>query len=419
MRVVLAGCRRASPIRSTICLANSGRGARPSALERRRHPAHRTARWLVARLVAGGDRRPPHRLVAVRAPLARHRRRPAWPVPRQVDYRLVGSAIARVRWELDGRRVAPRSAVLHPAGARPGLRSAAAAAAVHRRARRCRSLPVWPTPPRMLEQRTHQPGRRAAALRQARPGDPRGHRGAGGHVSRRNWTPCCRHRIAGGWPRPRPPRRGALGAYRAWLQGRVADDAGDHRRRSRAVHALPARGGDGAVHAGRTAGDGPAGVGARRRVRSAGTAAAIAPCRRCRIFPDQAAQVAKSANDEAAIRAFLERERAADGPGVDAALPEPAVAGVSGAARRSSASPTISPARRASRRRLQLHPRAVGDSAVLLPVHRARPAADHRPRGRARSLPAAGAVVGARESDPRAATTTPARTKASASMPKR
>jgi len=26
----------------------------------------------------------------------------AWPVPRQVDYRLIGSALARVRWELDG-----------------------------------------------------------------------------------------------------------------------------------------------------------------------------------------------------------------------------------------------------------------------------------------------------------------------------
>src|SRR5262247_3365454 len=25
----------------------------------------------------------------------------AWPVPRQVDYRLIGSALARVRWELD------------------------------------------------------------------------------------------------------------------------------------------------------------------------------------------------------------------------------------------------------------------------------------------------------------------------------
>ncbi|MCC6987476.1 MAG: DUF885 domain-containing protein, partial [Acidobacteria bacterium] len=26
----------------------------------------------------------------------------AWPVPRQVDHRLIGSALARVRWELDG-----------------------------------------------------------------------------------------------------------------------------------------------------------------------------------------------------------------------------------------------------------------------------------------------------------------------------
>src|SRR5712691_8445803 len=30
--------------------------------------------------------------------------RSSWPVPRQVDYRLVGSAIARVRWELDFQR---------------------------------------------------------------------------------------------------------------------------------------------------------------------------------------------------------------------------------------------------------------------------------------------------------------------------
>src|SRR5258707_7955988 len=30
--------------------------------------------------------------------------RSSWPVPRQVDYRLMGSAIARVRWELEGLR---------------------------------------------------------------------------------------------------------------------------------------------------------------------------------------------------------------------------------------------------------------------------------------------------------------------------
>src|SRR5579864_9234629 len=29
---------------------------------------------------------------------------PGWPIPRQVDYRLMGSAISRVRWELDHTR---------------------------------------------------------------------------------------------------------------------------------------------------------------------------------------------------------------------------------------------------------------------------------------------------------------------------
>lgn len=50
----------------------------------------------------------PAAIAARRATLAGFDRRhraidpSAWPVPRQVDYRLVGSAIARVRWELDG-----------------------------------------------------------------------------------------------------------------------------------------------------------------------------------------------------------------------------------------------------------------------------------------------------------------------------
>ena len=164
--------------------------------------------------------------------------------------------------------------------------------------------------------------------------------------------------------------------------------------------ALPARGGAGAVHARRTAGDGPPGVGARRGLRGARAGAQPRAAADADLPRPGRRRSRRRPAGRSAIRAFLERERAADGAGVDAALPEPAAAGVSRAARLPRRHRRPHQRHAAEGGRLQLHPRAVAGPAVLLPVHRARPAADHRARGRARPLPAAGAGVGAREPDP-------------------
>jgi hypothetical protein len=54
-----------------------------------------------------------------------------WPIPTQVDYRLIGSALARVRWELDiNPRLETRSDFLHRADTDADCRSADCAGAV-------------------------------------------------------------------------------------------------------------------------------------------------------------------------------------------------------------------------------------------------------------------------------------------------
>jgi hypothetical protein len=65
-------------------------------------PQHRPAVELAARLVAGAVAS--RRAALLRTYTRRHQAivTTSWPVARQVDYRLIGSLLARVRWELDG-----------------------------------------------------------------------------------------------------------------------------------------------------------------------------------------------------------------------------------------------------------------------------------------------------------------------------
>ena len=76
-------------------------GGDPAVL-RRRYSADRAARRLAARLVTRRHHRAPHPARGVpHAVASAGQDVPGWSVPLQVDYRLLGSALARVRWELD------------------------------------------------------------------------------------------------------------------------------------------------------------------------------------------------------------------------------------------------------------------------------------------------------------------------------
>ena len=52
-------------------------------------------------MVRRGRARAAFKVARIREPLEGHWIRPSWPIAEQVDYKLIGSALARVRWELD------------------------------------------------------------------------------------------------------------------------------------------------------------------------------------------------------------------------------------------------------------------------------------------------------------------------------
>ena len=228
----------------------------------------------------------------------------AWPVPRQVDYRLVGSAIARVRWELDlapawrrdpqfyiQQALGPVFDLLLP----PPPFSAARADAIVARLSNA---------PRVLEQArinlddARQPfaklalatvdgieTRLATFAKELDAALPASHRG----------------RLAA----PTAGAARAFGEYRTWLQGRVptlpvATAVGRERYltflRDVAMVPFPP---EELQAMGRQEWERAVAFEALEQQRNR----ALPPMP---IFPDQAAQVAQSAKDEAAIRQFLE-----------------------------------------------------------------------------------------------------------------
>ena len=191
-----------------------------------------------------------------------------------------------------------------------------------------------------------------------------------------------------------------------------------HRGRARRLHAVPARGGAGAVHA-----RGVLAMGAQEWQRAVAFEA-LEQARNASLPP-----MPLFAERRGADRAPRPQERrdprvpraeaAAHRAGVDPALPQRAHPGRTWRRSASWASPTTSPATRASTRTATATSARRRRPALLLPVDRPGPAADHRARGRARPLLPDGAGVGAREPDPPPAITTPAPTRASASTPRR
>ena len=228
----------------------------------------------------------------------------AWPVPRQVDYRLVGSAIARVRWELDLAAAWRRDPQFYTQQALgpvfdlllqpPPFTAARADAIVARLA----------NAPRVLEHaRTNlddarQPfaklalatiedieSRLTTFAKELDPVLPASHRG----------------RLAP----PAAAAARAFGEYRTWLQGRVptlpvntAIGREPYITFLREVAMVPFTPEE-LLAMGRQEWERAVAFEALEQQRNR----ALPPMP---IFPDQAAQVAKSAKDEAAIRVFLE-----------------------------------------------------------------------------------------------------------------
>jgi uncharacterized protein (DUF885 family) len=228
----------------------------------------------------------------------------AWPVARQVDYRLVGSAIARVRWELDGapawrrdpqfyiqQALGPVFDLLLP----PGPFSAERAQQIQARLAHAPRVLEWA---RANLDQARQPfaklavgtlegieGRLATVARELDPVLPASHRGA--------------------LSAPAAAAGRALGEFRAWLQGRLASLPADtavgreaYVRFLREVALVPFTP-DELLQMGRQEWERAVAFEALEQQRN--RARPPMP-----IFPDQAAQIAASAKDEAAIRAFLE-----------------------------------------------------------------------------------------------------------------
>ena len=210
----------------------------------------------------------------------------------------------------------------------------------------------------------------------------------------------------------------AFAEYRAWLEGRWRPCRRTPRWAA-TVHRVPPRGRPGAVHA-RTSCSrwvGRSGSAPWRSRRS--SSSATARCRRCRSSADQAAQMATSATDEAAIRTFLEANDLLTVPAwmrhyrnlpLPAYLAPLSFLGVTD---------DLTSETRLKEDGYSYIRVPSPEPALLLSVDGARPAADHRPRGRARPLFPARVCRGRTRTRSGATTTTPARTKASASTPRR
>jgi hypothetical protein len=227
-----------------------------------------------------------------------------WPVPRQVDHRLVGSAIARVRWELDGApawRRDPQFYIQQALGPvfdlllTPGAFSVSRAEQIEARLAHVSRVTEWaranlgearqPFARLAIDTLNGIETRLATVARELDTVVPATHRG----------------RIA-------TPARGAgraLADYRTWLQHQLASMPAETAvgRASyvtflREVALVPFNP-DELLAMGRQEWQRAVAFEALEQQRNQ----AVSPMR---IFPDQAAQIAKSTNDEAAIRAFLE-----------------------------------------------------------------------------------------------------------------
>jgi uncharacterized protein (DUF885 family) len=252
----------------------------------------------------------PASIAARRAALAEFERRwraidPAgWPVARQVDARLVGSAIARVRWELDGApawRRDPQFYIQQALGPvfdlllTPGAFADARARQIEARLAHVPRVTEWA---RANLDQARQPFARLAIDTLA---DIEGRLTT---VAREldAVVPAARR---GTLAAPAAAAGRALAELRAWLQQRLSSMPGDtavgrdaYVTFLREVALVPFDP-DELLAMGRQEWERAVAFEALEQQRNRSLPAMP-------IFPDQAAQIAKSANDEAAIRAFLE-----------------------------------------------------------------------------------------------------------------
>ena len=229
-----------------------------------------------------------------------------WPVPRQVDHRLVGAALARVRWELDGapawrrdpsfyiqQALGPVFDVLLPP---PPVSAARADSVISRLAQAARTLEHArtnlddvraPFARLAVDTLTDIDQRLATLARELDAAVP----------SR-----------AGQFQAPATAAGGALGAFRVWLEGRLPSMPADtavgrdaYTRFLREVALVPFTP-DELLAMGRQEWERAVAFETLEQGRNR----ALPPMP---LFPDQAAQIAASAAQEQAIRVFLERER--------------------------------------------------------------------------------------------------------------
>ena len=229
-----------------------------------------------------------------------------WPVPRQVDHRLVGAALARVRWELDGapawrrdpsfyiqQALGPVFDVLLPP---PPVSAARADLVISRLAQAARTLEHArtnlddvraPFARLAVDTLTDIDQRLATVARELDAAVPA---------------------RAGQFQAPATAAAGALGAFRVWLEGRLPSMPADtavgrdaYTRFLREVALVPFTP-DELLAMGRQEWERAVAFETLEQGRNR----ALPPMP---LFPDQAAQIAASAAQEQAIRVFLERER--------------------------------------------------------------------------------------------------------------
>ncbi len=320
-----------------------------------------------------------------------------WPVPRQVDYRLIGSVLARVRWELDGAPAWRRDPAFYIQQALGPVFDVL--------------LPVPPVSAARADLVIARLGNVTRIVAQAKVNldDARAPfaRLAIDTLADIDTRLDARWRVSSTAPCPATPDASAAPAaaaaaalvdLRRWLESRVAAMTTDttvgrdaYVRFLREVALVPYTP-DEIVRMGRQEWERAVAFEALEQGRN--RALPQLP-----IFPDARAQVTTAAFQEQAIRQFLEREGLLTVPAGVRPLPQSAAAAVSRAAgvprrHRRPHGPSAPHGRRR-----QLHSRAAPRPALLLSLDRARSTPDHRARRRARALPAARLVVGAREPD--------------------